>query len=183
MYAAQGGSWKQAIAFFEAFYERVGIMAVMALQKTDYMEINARQALKSVGYVLLPMPKFDLAYLGNCREKDDHRWKPILPQSMKSQELTDSNFYNARDLGKRLQRNVVIKKEEVRKPYRQWRQRYNLGKLELYRAALLRSMPNCHRQYFHCDTHELDALRDTPFEQYYLGVVCAPFQMARLHIK
>ena len=182
MYAAQGGSRKQAIAFFEAFYERVGIMAVMALQKTDYMEINARQALKSVGYVLLPMPKFDLAYLGNCREKDD-QWELILPQSMKSKEGIDSKFYNDRDCGRRMQRKLVIRREEVRKPYRQWRQRYNLGKLELYKAALLRSMPKCHRQHFHCDTHELDALKDTPFEQYYLGVVCAPFQIARLHIK
>ena len=76
-----------------------------------------------------------------------------------------------------------MSKTYIKPQYEKWRDKYNFGDLEIYKIALLRSLSGCEMQLYHRDTHEVDTFRDKPFDDYYLGAVCAPWKMARLHIK
>ena len=151
-------------------------------QGFDYMEIDARRALERVGYVIVKMPDFDMEHLNACRDGKkgtQYNWLPILNQVYRSA----NKFYNARNINKRLEKHVVLSEEYIVQQYEKWRDRYNLGQLELYKVALLRSLPGCGRQYYHCDTLSVNTLKDEQFDDYHLGAVCAPWQKAKLHIK
>ena len=108
-----------------------------------------------------------------------YNWLPILNQVNRA----SNKFYNDRDLKKRFQKQVVLSEEYIVQQYEKWRDRYKLGQLQLYKVALLRSLPGCGRQYYHCDTHSVNTLKDEQFDDYHLGAVCAPWQKAKLHIK
>ena len=149
---------------------KIGPETLYRQKNLDYMEIDVRRALKNVGYVLLEMPKFDMKHLNLARDDVKEKWKVILPQKRAPGAP-----------GKRLQKKVTI--SYIKPQYEEWRDKHNFGKLEIYKIALLRSLSGCERQLYHCDTHELDTFRYKPFDDYYLGAVCAPWKKARMHIK
>lgn len=157
---------------------KIGVETLFRKKDLDYMEIDVRRALKNVGYVLVEMPAFNMEHLNATRDGKEGQWKPIL-----SQGKALNTFYNARDYKKRYQKKVVLSQTHIIPQYNAWRERYNFGKLQIYKVALLRSLPGCGRQYYHCDTHDLDFFEDKPFDDYYLGAVCAPWKAATLHIK
>ena len=81
-------------------------------QGFDYMEIDARRALERVGYVIVKMPDFDMEHLNACRDGKkgtEYKWCPILNQVNRA----SNTFYNARDLKKRLQKQVVLSQEYI----------------------------------------------------------------------
>eukprot|EP00943_MAST-04B_sp_MAST-4B-sp1_P002372 g2372.t1 len=128
------------------------------------------RALERVGYVIVKMPDFDMEHLNACRDGKkgtQYNWLPILNQVNRA----SNKFYNARDLKKRFQKHVILSEEYIVQQYEKWRERYKLGQLQLYKVALLRSLPGCGRQYYHCDTHSVNTLKDEQFDDYHLGAV------------
>ena len=154
------------------------------LEEEDYLEIDAKKALRSVGYVLLKMPEFNLEYLHDFR-KDKSNWTVILPTQKRntSQNTSQYDYENLRDHGKRLQKSIAHDEESILAPICAWINKYKLNGLQAYKVALLRSKPKCKRQYYHCDTDAVSSLYQKDIKECHLGVVCAPWQNAKLHMK
>ena len=79
--------------------------------------------------------------------------------------------------------NQTQDKDSILAPIGTWIERYKLNGLAAYKVALLRSKAKCKRQYYHCDTNTVSSLYQKDIKECHLGVVCAPWQNAKLHMK
>ena len=145
---------------------------------------DVKRALKEIGYILLPMPVFNEKMLNRTRTSKSN-WTAILPDNDDS-----GHFNNRRDCQQRFQMHMTNTKTEhgVRLQYmssaiRTWQATYGLSEWQLTRPALLRSLNGCRRQFFHADTAFVDTYKDIDVDKYYLGVVCCPFEAAKLYIR
>jgi hypothetical protein len=145
---------------------------------------DVKRALKEIGYILLPMPAFNEQKLNNTRTSKS-TWNAILPHNDES-----GDFNNRRDRNQRLQMHLTENKKEhgVRLQYvssaiQTWQATYGLSEWQLKKPALLHSLNDCRRQFFHADTAFVDAYKDIDVDKYYLGVVCCPFEAAQLYIR
>ena len=153
---------------------------------------DVKRALKEIGYILLPMPEFNETKLNNTRTSKS-KWNAILPDNDDSGDPNNDDsdhFNNRRDCNQRFQMHLTDTKKEhgVRLQYvssaiRTWQATYGLSEWQLKKPALLRSLNGCRRQFFHADTAFVDAYKDIDVDKYYLGVVCCPFEAAKLYIR
>ena len=144
---------------------------------THDMDIDVLRAIQDIGYVIVRMPVLDPDRLERKRQQQTG-WNPILP----THKFHDKFQRNHNDNGKRLQKKTKLNRADT-SVLCQWLKKNNLHQHYLTNIALLRSMRGCKRQAFHTDTAEANAYHGRKATKCSLGVVCCPFDKAKLYIK